>query len=61
MMNDFLTSDTKAILLLCGFFGKDHGEKPLTQTEYTLLVHWLINNKMRPADLLQNDHIVDVS
>ena len=60
-MNDFLTSDTKAILLLCGFFGKDHAEKPLTQTEYTLLVHWLINNKMRPADLLQNDHIVDVS
>jgi len=23
MMNDFLTEDTKAIILLCGVFGKD--------------------------------------
>lgn len=60
-MNDFLTNDTKAIILLCGFFGKDHSPKQLTQIEYTALVRWLINSKMRPGNLLQNDHLEEAS
>ncbi len=61
MMNDFLTDDTKAIILLCGVFGKDCSEKPLSLTEYSSLVSWLIDVKMRPGDLLQKDNIVDAS
>lgn len=60
-MNDFLTDDTKAILLLCGVFGKNGSEKPLTQAEYTSLVYWLVSVKMRPCDLLQNNNIADAS
>jgi predicted Rossmann fold nucleotide-binding protein DprA/Smf involved in DNA uptake len=60
-MNDFLTEDTKAIILLCGVFGKDRSEKPLTLAEYSSLVRWLIEVKMRPGDLLQNDTIHEAS
>lgn len=60
-MNDFLTEDTKAIFLLCGVFGKDNAEKPLTLTEYSSLVRWLIKVKMRPNDLLQKENITDAS
>ncbi len=60
-MSDFLTDDTKAVLLLCGVFGKKSSAKPLTQTEYTLLVHWLITVKMRPSDLLQKNTITDAA
>ncbi len=52
-MSDFLTNDTKAIILLCGVLGKDRAAKPLTQTEYNALVRWLINENMRPEGLLQ--------
>jgi len=61
MMNDYLTDDTKAIILLCGVFGKDRSEKPLSLTEYSSLVHWLIKGKMRPSDLLQKDHLSEAS
>ncbi len=60
-MNDFLTDDTKAVLLLCGVFGKNCSAKPLPQREYTSLVHWLISVKMRPADLLKKDNIADAA
>ncbi len=60
-MNDFLTEDTKAIILLCGFFGKDRSEKPLSLTEYSSLVRWLIEVKMRPGDLLQKEDITEAS
>ena len=60
-MNDFLTEDTKTIILLCGVFGKDHSEKPLSLTEYSALVRWLIGVKMRPGDLLQKETIVEAS
>lgn len=56
-MSDFLTNDTKAIILLCGVLGKDRTTKPLTQAEYNALVRWLINEKMRPEDLLQYEKI----
>jgi len=56
-MNDFLTEDTKAIILLCGVFGKDRSEKPLSLAEYSSLVRWLIEVKMRPGDFLKKDTI----
>ncbi len=61
MMNDFLTEDTKAIILLCGVFGKDRSQKPLSLAEYSSLVRWLIEVKMRPGDLLQKDIIHEAS
>ena len=61
MMNDFLTEDTKAIILLCGVFGKDRSEKPLSLMNYSSLVRWLIDKKMRPSDLLQKDNIHEAS
>lgn len=60
MIND-LTDDTKAIILLCGVFGKGRSEKPLTQAEYTSLVRWLVSVEKRPCDLLQNNNIADAS
>jgi len=56
-MSNFLTNDTKAIILLCGVLGKDRTIKPLTQAEYNALVRWLISEKMRPEDLLQHEKL----
>lgn len=56
-----LTQDTQAIILLCGIFGKDRDLKPLSLTEYSSLVRWLINANMRPGDLLQQDLIDESS
>ncbi|RWX48952.1 DNA recombination-mediator protein A [Candidatus Electrothrix communis] len=61
MMKDFLTDDTNAILLLCGIFGKDRSAKPLSLTEYSSLVRWLIGVKMRPEDLLKKENIPEAS
>lgn len=61
MMNNFLTEDTKAIILLCGVFGKGSSERPLSLAEYSSLVHWLIAMKMRPGDLLQKENIAEAS
>ncbi len=56
-MSEFLTDDTNAILLLCGVLGKDQSAKPLTQKEYNTLVRWLIGEKMRPEDLLEEENV----
>lgn len=61
MINDFLTEDTKAIILLCGFLGKNTPVKPLSLAEYSLLVYWLISTQKRPRDLLQKDTVIDAS
>ncbi len=52
-----LSPDTEAILLLCGRFGSEHGERhaPLTQKEYERLTRWLLECKLRPGDLLGVD------
>lgn len=60
-MNNFLTEDTKAIILLCGVLGKDRSVKSLSLIEYTLLVRWLIESGMRPGDLLHKKNIPDAS
>ena len=54
-MSNFLTDDTKAIILLCGVLGKGRCVKPLTQGEYNALARWLISENMRPENLLQNE------
>ena len=52
-----LSPDTEAILLLCGRFGSERGDQasPLTQKEYEVLTRWLLERKLRPADLLNVD------
>lgn len=52
-----LSPDTEAILLLCGRFGSEHGERhaPLTQKEYERLTKWLYERKLRPSHLLGGD------
>lgn len=56
-MSNFLTDDTKAIILLCGVFGKGHSVKTLTQAEYNKLARWLVREKMRPEDLLKRENV----
>ena len=53
-----LSPDTEAILLLCGRFGNERAEQisPLTQKEYEALTRWLLERKLRPADLLDADN-----
>jgi predicted Rossmann fold nucleotide-binding protein DprA/Smf involved in DNA uptake len=52
-MKDHLTEDTKAIIMLYGVFGNESMEKTLSLSEYNNIVRWLIQGKMRPADLLR--------
>ena len=50
-----LTDDAKAILMLCGRFGKNDAQgavKPLSLLEYNRLAEWMMNRNIRPADLL---------
>ena len=61
MMNDFLTEDTQSILLLCGVFGKDRSEKPLSPTEYSKLANWLFRAKLSPKDLLRKENIAEAA
>jgi len=65
-----LSEDTKAILLLCGFFGdtKAGGADPMSLCEYNRIVAWLSDHKYRPRDLvtgtalatLKSEHPPDV-
>ena len=50
-----LTNDSKAILLLCGHFGKNDAVKPFTLKDYNRLTDWLQDKGIRPADLLSVD------
>jgi predicted Rossmann fold nucleotide-binding protein DprA/Smf involved in DNA uptake len=54
-INHELAPDTQAILLLCASFGQNRQvePKPLTLVEYNCLTKWLLENYMRPADLLE--------
>jgi len=54
MIDINLPADTKAILLLCGYFGgKNRDVKPLSLAEYNKLAAWMRREKLRPEDLLQ--------
>ncbi len=53
-MSSSMTNDAKAILLLAGRFGnKANGCQPLGLSNYNRLVRWLVENELRPADLLE--------
>ena len=56
MVNNVLSSDAQGILLLCASFGQNRKlqlqPKPLTLSEYNILAKFLIENKLRPGDLL---------
>ena len=56
-MSNFLTDDTKAIILLCGILGKDRSVKILTQHEYSSVVRWLVDRQLRPEALLNREYI----
>jgi predicted Rossmann fold nucleotide-binding protein DprA/Smf involved in DNA uptake len=60
-MSDFLTEDTKAIILLCSVLGKDQPEKSLSLSEYASLVRWLVGKEMCPGDLLQKENISEAA
>jgi predicted Rossmann fold nucleotide-binding protein DprA/Smf involved in DNA uptake len=47
-----LTNDAKAILLLCGRFGKSDAVKPLSLKEYNHLTDWMQDRHIRPSDLI---------
>ncbi|MBN1865535.1 MAG: hypothetical protein JW808_11600 [Victivallales bacterium] len=55
-----MSEDAKTILLLCGHLGSDGEVDPLNQGEYNTVVRWLLENKLRPADLLAGDHVPDL-
>lgn len=56
-----MTEDTKVILLLCAYLGKDNECKPLTQTEYTKLTKWLVSVNKRPCDLLDDKITIEAA
>lgn len=49
-MND-LSLNAQAIVLLTAYFNK--GDKPLTIMEYSKFASWLLQNNMKPSDLLE--------
>ncbi|MCC5634609.1 DNA-protecting protein DprA [Nostoc sp. CHAB 5844] len=55
MLTHVLPPDTQVILLLCASFGQNRQiePQPLTLSEYNSVAEWLIENQMRPGDLLE--------
>jgi predicted Rossmann fold nucleotide-binding protein DprA/Smf involved in DNA uptake len=53
-LSPVLSPNSQAILLLCASFGQNRqaDPQPLTVTEYSNLVKWLVDHDMKPADLL---------
>jgi len=56
-----MSEDAKTILLLCGHLGGDSGVEPLNQRDYNTVVRWLLENKLRPADLLADDRALQMA
>lgn len=56
MFESDLSSDTKAILLLCGGLGQPRSlpPKPLTVSEYNKIAKWLLQHNLRPEDLFSS-------
>jgi predicted Rossmann fold nucleotide-binding protein DprA/Smf involved in DNA uptake len=55
-----LSSDTQAVLLLCGRFGERNGADPLSAGEYGRLVQWLKARDLRPAGLMERGTSADL-
>ena len=52
-----LSENAKAILLLCGRLGGESAVEPLDLRDYNVVVRWLLENNLQPADLLSPEHI----
>jgi predicted Rossmann fold nucleotide-binding protein DprA/Smf involved in DNA uptake len=55
-MENALTNDTKAIILLCGVLSNNSSTTPLNQREYNQLVQWLMHQGLHPRDLFDSSH-----
>lgn len=60
-MEEILSGDSRVILLLCAVFGKEKQFKPLTLGEYNKIVQWLIDNRLRPENLLDEGVAVEAA
>lgn len=60
-MIDTISEDTKAVLLLCGYFGSDRDEKPLSPPEYSRVVKLLVEMNRRPGDLIHDISVAQVA
>ena len=60
-MEELMTDDTCATLLLCAFQGGEQAYLPLTVDEYNRVAHTLHRSDQRPSDLLGSVLITDVS
>ncbi len=61
MSTSEISSDTQAVLLLCGRFGdRANGADPLTAGEYARLTKWLRDRQLRPASLLEGASLADL-
>jgi predicted Rossmann fold nucleotide-binding protein DprA/Smf involved in DNA uptake len=62
-METTLTSDTQAVLLLCGELGQrgGNGLKPLGLRQYNALASWLKAQGMRPGDLLEPEGLAKLA
>lgn len=58
---NMMSEDAKTILMLCGHLGGDSEHEPLNQREYNQVVRCLLDKKLRPSDLLSQDHIPSVA
>ena len=56
-----MSEDAKAILLLCGHLGGESEFEPLGLGDYNKVVVWLKSKKLRPADLLTLDSLLDLA
>ena len=54
-MNNCLTEDTKVTTMLYATLGNEQVQKPLSLTQYSALVFWLMRANLRPKDLLQKE------
>ena len=54
---NMMSEDAKAILLLCGHLGQEADAEPLEQAAYNQVVRWLLDQKLRPSDLLVPEHV----
>lgn len=58
---DMISEDAKAILLLCGRFGGNSDVGALDQREYNQVVRWLMEQQLRPSDLLLPEHVTPLA
>lgn len=54
-----ITSDTKAVVMLCSHFSKKSTVAPLTPTEYRKVAKALWEKQKRPADLFNDSRLLD--